>query len=165
MKIILILLLVVLCGFVGFGISLGYMQRKKFFYAYQIFLQGLKTDISFSAKKLFTIIEEAKKNYSNKDFIQLLDNYIQSINEENELTKQELFKNVKILTEQEKDDLYIFFKGLGKTDIFNQVDTIKNKIETTKITYEKVKKECEKYCPLYTKLGILAGLFLALLLI
>ena len=54
---------------------------------------------------------------------------------------------------------------LGKTDIFNQIELIKQNIEKVKLLCEKVKKDSDKYCPLYTKLGVLAGLFLALVII
>lgn len=162
MKVILIILLVVLCGMVGYGIGYGYKQRKKFFDAYLSFLQNLKSDIGFSASKLTNIIEKSKNNTSSKDFKNFLDNYLQSITDE---SKSSLFKSIKFLSSDEQEDIANFFMQLGKTDIFNQIELIKQNIEKVKLLCEKVKKDSDKYCPLYTKLGVLAGLFLALVII
>ena len=162
MKVILILLLVVLCGMVGYGIGYSYKQRKKFFDAYLSFLQNLKSDIGFSASKLKDIIEKSKNNTSSRDFKNFLDNYLQSITDE---SKPSLFKGIKFLSSDEQEDIANFFMQLGKTDIFNQIDLIKQNIEKVKLQCENVKKDSDKYCPLYTKLGVLAGLFLALVII
>lgn len=165
MKIFLVIALIVICGIIGVGISGVYKQRKKFFDSFLFFLLNLKTDIGFSANKLTEIISVEKENCNNKDFRTLLTNYYDILNSGEKVSKELLFNNVKIINEQEKDDMFMFFKQLGKTDIYSQIDIIKNKIETTKTMCDKLKKECEKYCPLYTKLGILAGLFLALIII
>lgn len=165
MKIILVVALIIICGIIGIGISGVYKQRKKFFDSFLTFLLNIKTDIGFSANKLTEIISIEKENCNNKDFKTLLSNYYDILNNGEKVTVELLFNNVKIINEQEKDALFMFFKQLGKTDIYSQIDIIKNKIETTKIVCEKLKKDCEKYCPLYTKLGILAGLFLALIII
>ncbi len=165
MKIVLILTLIFMCGTVGYGLSGVYKQRKKFYEAYAMFLLDLKTDIGFSANKLSEIIQTEKNSLSNKDFSILLDNYLKTIKSEEVLTKESLFLNIKLLNDQEKNDIYSFFKGLGKTDIYNQIETIKNRYEATKNYCDKLTKECEKYCPLYTKLSILVGLFMALIII
>lgn len=165
MKIILVVALIIICGIIGIGISGVYKQRKKFFDSFLTFLLNIKTDIGFSANKLTEIISIEKENCNNKDFKTLLSNYYYILNNGEKVTVELLFNNVKIINEQEKDDLFMFFKQLGKTDIYSQIDIIKNKIETTKTVCDKLKKDCEKYCPLYTKLGILAGLFLALIII
>lgn len=165
MKLILIILLVILCGAVGFGVSSTYKQHKIFFQTYLEFLEMLKTEIGFSANKLNDILSFAIENIRNKDFVILLKNYQKVINGQEELKQELLFKNIKILNEKEKYEIYIFFKSLGKTDVFNQVEIINSKIESVKIYYQKLKNECDKYCPLYTKLGILAGLFLALIIV
>ena len=165
MKIILILVLIVLCVIVGYGISCGYKQKKKFYESYLSFLQNLKIDIGFSANKLSEIINEYKKETENKDFVCLLDNYMLCLNANQNLTKEIMFKNINFLNEQEKEEILVFFKMLGRSDIFNQVEVIKNKSEQVNSTCEKLKKDCEKYCPLFVKLGLLLGLFLALLMI
>lgn len=165
MKLVLIILLVVLCGAIGFGISNVYKQRKNFYESYLSFLEILKMEIGFSASKLDEIINKSISNLHNKDFNCLLKNYLNILSSEASLTNEILFKNIKFLNENEKEDILLFFKNLGKTDVFNQVDIIKSKTESVKGQCEKLKKECEKFCPLYTKLGILSGLFLALIIL
>lgn len=165
MKIALIIVLVCLCSAIGFGFSNGYKQRKNFFDAYVLFLQSLKTDINFSADKLNEIVKRAIQATSCKDFSNLLANYSNSLTARTELSKDALFKDVKLLTSQEKEQIFRFFSGLGKTDVFNQVEIISNELERGKSAFQKVKSDCEKYCPLFAKLGILTGLFLALIII
>ncbi len=165
MKLVLIILLVILCGAVGFGVSNTYKQHRNFFFTYLEFLEMLKSEIGFSANKLNDILKVSIENINNKDFVTLLKNYQLVINGKQELKRDELFKNIKILNEKEKNDIYSFFKNLGKTDVFNQVEIINGRMEVVKNYCQKLKSDCEKYCPLYTKLGILAGLFLALIII
>lgn len=165
MKLVLIIALVGLCSAIGFGFSSGYKQRKNFFEAYVIFLQTLKTDINFSADKIIEIIKRAILSTTCKDFTILLSNYQDVLLKRSEVTKENLFKEVKLLTQQEKEQLFRFFTSLGKTDVFNQVEVISNELERAKTVSQKVKSDCDKYCPLFTKLGILAGLFLALIII
>lgn len=165
MKIALILILIFMCGAIGYGLSGVYKQKKKFYDSYLIFLQDLLSDIGFLENKLSNIIQEKKNTITNKEFNILLVNYQNVIKGDVELTKENLFNNIKLLNEQEKNEIYLFFKTLGKTDVFNQVESIKNKCESTKKYCDKLAKDCEKYCPLYTKLSILLGLFLALLII
>lgn len=165
MKIILILILIIFCGAIGYGISGVYKQKKKFYDAYLNFLQDLLTYIGFSASKLSSIIQEEKKVIINKEFNNVLDNYLKVIKSDEELTRENLFLNIKLLNENEQNEMYQFFKSLGKTDVYNQMETIKNRVDVSKKHCEKLAKDCEKYCPLYTKLSILIGLFLALLII
>ena len=165
MKIALILILIFMSGAIGYGLSGVYKQKKKFYDSYLIFLQDLLSDIGFSENKLSNIIQEKKNTITNKELNILLVNYQNVIKGDVELTKENLFNNIKLLNEQEKNEIYLFFKTLGKTDVFNQVESIKNRCESTKKYCDKLAKDCEKYCPLYTKLSILLGLFLALLII
>ena len=99
----------------------------------------------------------------NKNLNQLLSNYIVELNSKKEITIDGLLKNIGILNQYEKENIFLFFKRLGKVDIFNQINEIENYINIIDELYILSKKESEKYCPLYTKMGILFGLFIAII--
>ena len=164
MKIVLCIILVVLFGGIGYGISSNYIKRKRFFFELNNFLIFLKTEISFSQTKLETIINNFKQRACSKDLIILLDNYLISLSR-NLLTKDNLFQKTSILSEQEKESIYLFFNGLGKIDVFNQIDVIEKFINTSAEYLNIAKEESSKYSALYTKLGIIIGAFLSLVII
>ncbi len=166
MKLILIIALVCLSGSLGFGLSKTYKQKLKFYESYLTFLQELKTSINFSSSKIGEIVKSSKVNIANKDLTSLFDNYLALLGCDEKITRNGLFNNnTNFLTDSDKDSITYFFNQLGKTDSFNQIEIINNNIETVKGKCEKLKKDCAKYCPLFTKLGILFGLFLALIII
>ena len=162
MKITFLLSIVVLFGFVGFGISSHYSDRKKFFFELKGFANALKNEISFSLTKLVDAVEKLNLQYKNKSLNQLLDNYLSILKNKQEISSGILFKNINILTEQEKNHIFLFFKRLGHVDIFNQLSEIDNYVDVFDEYYISSKKDSEKYCPLYTKMGVLIGLFVAI---
>ena len=162
MKIILCIGLIALCGYIGFSISKHYIERKKFYFNFLNFLNELKTDINFSAKKLDNILNQV--NFQCKQFFVLLNNYRNCLYMDTQIDKAVLFKDINILSEQEKESTYDFFKSLGKLDVFNQVSSIDNFIKTTHEYYKIAQEDSKKYRSLYTKLGIIIGTFVALII-
>ncbi|MBE7074443.1 MAG: hypothetical protein E7376_00460 [Clostridiales bacterium] len=165
MKLILILVLVALCGCVGFKISSNYKQRQKFFQALNFFLQSFKTEINFTSNRLLKIIEHAKNTIKSKELNTLLDNYSVLIQNGHDFDNVNLFSGINFLKQQEKETIFIFFKELGKTDVYNQTDSISNMQNICSEFLLQTKKDCDKYCSLYTKLGVLFGLFIALIIV
>ena len=165
MKIILLLILISLSGIIGYGISFSYKQRYNFFYSLSIFLQNLKTDINFLSTKLLNILDKTSKNINNNDLTSLLNNFTKLIKEEECINVQSLFKGISFLIETEKEQICLFFKNLGKTDAINQIEVISNMQNTVSDYLTCAKKDCDKYCSLYTKLGVLFGLFVCLVIV
>ena len=81
------------------------------------------------------------------------------------LSKEILFKGIAFLSEQEKESIFNFFSSLGRVDIFNQVEQIELFIKTNSEYCNESSKQCTKNCALYTKLGIMFGLLVAILII
>ena len=73
-----------------------------------------------------------------------------------------MFVGIKILHEEEKSFLEIFFKTLGKFDAINQTSQLENQKVELGMLYKKADEEAKKYAPLYSKLGIIVGLVIAL---
>ena len=162
MKLVLCVVLIFGFAYVGYCISRTYVTRKKFFFAFGNYLNDLRVDVNFSFKKLGQIL--TGYNSDSSEFNRLLENYKASLDNAI-LQKEGLFKGITILNAEEKEYVYLFFKSLGKTDVFNQVSIIDGLIETNKNYLNKASEESKKYGTLYTKLGIMMGAFVALLII
>ena len=164
-KVILCFVVIGLCGFIGYGVSNYYIQRKKFFFSNSNFLNTLKTDISFSAKKLEKIIKEnfLLQNLC-KNYKIMLQNFLNCLEQNEQLEKENLFKGITILSEQEKESIYCFFKKLGKLDSLSQIEEIDKVFNVNNGYYEQAKDDSKKYSTLYIKLGIIIGAFVALMI-
>ncbi len=164
MKIVLCIVLIVLFGIVGFGISKVYLKRKRFFYDFSAFLISLKSEIGFSQTKLEPLINNLTKNTTSAEFHTLLNSY-KLLFKNIDFSKMELFRNISILTEQEMDSIYKFFKELGRHDVYNQMEII-GKFENSFINfYKSASEDAKKYSSLYTKLGIVLGMMFVLIII
>ena len=162
MKLVLCVVLILGFAYIGFCVSKTYILRKKFFFALNNFLNDVKVDVNFSLKKLEKILGDS--NLGSADLTLMLKNYKNSLGNIN-LPKEALFKDVAILNDEEKESIYVFFKSFGKTDVFSQIAIIDALIETNKNYLRKASEESKKYSTLYTKLGVMMGAFVALLII
>lgn len=163
-KIMLCMGVIVFCGVIGYGVSNFYILRKKFFFCFNHFLICLKSDISFNAYNLVDIISKnINQNYQSKEFKILLESY--KYNLQGKLVKEAFFKDIKILTAEEQDGIFNFFNALGKTDIKMQLEEIEKVLEANNLYYIDAKEESKKYSSLYTKLGVIIGAFIAVLII
>ena len=161
MKYILLGAIVIICGYIGYGISKYYTSRVKFFRAIIAFAESLDTSINFGKEKILCILEKFKSE--SKEFEALLSAYKKSlINEE---TVFETFLNTsKFIKEDEKHLLKCFFAELGKLDVFNQTKQIENGKSKFAEFLRNSEEEKKKYGTLYLKLGIIFGTLIALLL-
>lgn len=158
---VLLCLVAILCGYVGFGVARYYTNRSKFFKSLELLFDKLKSEISFSQNKLIEIVS----SYScpSADANKLIQNFVDCLSFDKPITQNNLFCGVKILNEEEKAFLEIFFKTLGKFDAFNQTSQLENqKLELFNF-YKKADEEAKKYAPLFSKLGVIVGLVVALL--
>ena len=163
MIVLLIILLVFLFGLLGFGFASYFIIRKKFFNSLNSFLMQVKSDISFNSKRVTEILLGNKT--SNSNLSRMLCNYNESLINNISLSKESLFKGISFLSEQEMEGIFNFFSSLGRVDVFNQVEQIELFIKTNAEYCEEASRQCTKNCALYTKLGILFGLLVAILII
>lgn len=165
-KVLLCFAIVFICGFMGYGISKCYLQRKKFFFCLSNFLITLKTDISFGAKSLTTIVENGiNHSNSNSEFKLLLENYLKILNNLDKVEMDNLFKGIMFLTVQERESILMFFQNLGKIDSYSQIEEINKFFITSENYYITAKDDSKKYGSLYIKLGVIIGAFVSILII
>ncbi len=92
-------------------------------------------------------------------------NFIEYLDRNCELTNEEIFKSASCLKKEEKDSVLLFLKTLGRSDVENQT----KEIQTFISRFTSFKGECDvqqkKYGGLSIKLGIVAGLFFAIIII
>ena len=163
MKIALLLGIVSLSGMVGLTISKHYIERKKFFLDLKNFVNSLKNEISFSLIKLIDVVEKLNKQIKNRNINILLANYATILKLKKEMGEDKLFQNISFLNEQERNNVFLFFTRLGRVDVVNQINELDNYSKIFDEYYQNAKANSEKYSSLYTKMGILVGLFIAII--
>lgn len=164
MKIVLLCLIVTCSTYVGFGFSSYYRRRVKFFSDCISFQNKMVVEIAFKQNKLKEIIDEFIKR-CGIDFKFVLksfeENYLLG---KNVLEESMLFKKNICLSKEEKEIVYAFFKTLGRYDSENQIKEIENFKKTFESSFADAQAENKKYSSLYVKLGLMAGLLVAILL-
>lgn len=164
MKYILLGVMFGVCVFVGYLFSLKYKKRQKFFSAIIMLAEKLDVEINYSRERLKKLILEFDDGHK-KHLLGIDQNFVNYLDGKCELTAENLFKNVSILKPSEKDFLFIFFKNLGRSDVENQTKEIKSYIKRFEDISKSSDEENKKYGTLSLKLGIVAGLFLVVILI
>lgn len=164
MKYIIIAILILISTLVGYLFSKKYKSRANFFQSLVFLCQKFDVEINYSRERLKNIFngleDKHKKNLSGLD-----KNFISYLDKETSLEKEELFKNITILKDNEKDVIFSFFRCLGRSDVDSQSKEIKN----YQVRFEELSslttKDNKKYGSLSIKLGVIAGLLIAVIII
>lgn len=162
MKYLILAGVVIICGYIGYGLSAYYHNRLKFFKNLELLFEKLCLEINFSQHKLVSIMQDFSTQ--NKKVLKIIKNYVNCLNNNLKLSNDTLFKDIKILNEEEKNILSLFFQSLGKLDVTNQIKQLEAQNQQLKQFYLKAEKDAQKYGPLYMKLGIIVGLTIAIIL-
>lgn len=164
MKYALLVILFLICTFVGYFFSLKYKKRQKFFSSLIMLAEKLDVEINYSRERLKKLIQEFDNN-QRKNLMGIENNYLNFLDGDEELNSELLFKNISFLKPSEKDLVFLFFKNLGRSDVENQSKEIKSYVKRFEEQSKICDSENKKYGSLCTKLGIIAGLFLVVILI
>lgn len=164
MKYVLLGMIFIICIGVGYMFSLKYKKRQSFFSALMMLAEKLDVDINYSRERLKKLIEEFDASHK-KHLLGIDGNFIRYLEGDGELKTDSLFSNISILKASERDLIYIFFKSLGRTDVENQSKEIKNYIKRFEELSKSSDLENKKYGSLCTKLGLIVGLFVVVILI
>ncbi|MBQ8908903.1 MAG: stage III sporulation protein AB [Clostridia bacterium] len=160
-----IFLIAILCGisiFIGFRFSKKYRQRQQFFQAIVMLCQKFDVEMNYSKERIKNIITNLDEKHKGRLF-GLDSNFISFLNQEEELSKELLFKNIQFLKAEEKDLLFMFFKSLGRSDLDSQSKEIKNFLSRFDDILHTCEGENKKYGSLSVKLGFIASLFVIIL--
>lgn len=163
MKYILLVIIVLICSYVGYGISKYYSRRTKFFQGLVLLFEKIKLEINFSQSKLISILTNFV--VSNNDVKTLMQNFQKSLENNQKLCEENLFKGIKILSQEEKNIIMSYFQSLGKFDVLNQSKQIESEISDLRAFQKNAEIEEKKYASLYFKIGIILGLAIALVLL
>ena len=160
MHIFILIIIVVGCSYLGYGISNYYKNRQKFYKDFLNFLEICEVQITFYHNKLDTIFDNfLKDNHCSADFAKFLQKVKTQFNNQSTIKVEGI-----VINTEEQKLLSNFFNNLGKTNSQNQ----KEIIEFNKAQFKTIASECEskaqKNAPLATKLGFLLGLAIAICL-
>ena len=163
MKILLILSVISATSFIGFGVGKQYKNKVVFYRDLLLFCAYAKNEVSFFKSKLSVILEKARLN-CDKNFNDLCKIANQSLQQgEFVLIEEKNLRFLKFLSFSEMKTVANFFNFLGKSDEENQKNQIEAYEKIFSDYYEKANQDCSSKAGLYGKLGIYAGLFLAIL--
>lgn len=156
-KIILSVLAIVVCTFVGYKMSEKYSLRSEFFNDFYRFNREMINQLTYFKRRIPEIIS----NFSCKNqFSILLDEYREYINGKNLCLDKFWY-----LSLEEKELITAYFVLLGKSDATSQLNNLNSYNEKLKnLTTDTVNEE-KKYKKLYVKLGFFAGLSVFVLII
>lgn len=163
MKYVLILVVFALCTYVGYLFSIKYNKRKKFFACLINFADKLSLEINFSRERLRVLIQ----NFDNKQKKCLLgvdEAFLGYLDKKEDLCPETMFKKADILKNDEKDAVLLFFKTLGRSDVENQTKEIGSFVARFSECKTLCDQEQKKYGSLSLKLGIIVGLFCAVIM-
>lgn len=165
MKFILIGIVVLGIGYIGYGINKYYRRRKRFFEDLISVSERLSVDISFSKDNLKTILSGSTTSYG-VDFRKSIEGYIKFLNDnKEELNHTLLFSKASLLKEEERESVFLFFKNLGRLDASNQVSEINNFKNKFIFFRDEAVVENKKFGTLSFKLALLFALLIVILLI
>ena len=161
MKYFLILILIFSLTYIGRGLSKYYIDRQAFFSDFVGFLNYVLSNINFEKSKLSATVNRYNSQSNNKYIHKLLDNYYSYLHHKCDC----IDCSCHILKQNEQDVLTHTLENLGKADFETEKMNIQASIEQINQLLEQAKVENVKYGGLYTKLFLLLGLALSILLI
>lgn len=154
MKIILGIIALIVCTYIGYSLSKKYIERKKFYKDFFYFNKNLYNQVSYSQNSLLKIAREIK---DESNFYTLLKEKIVDKNEKMNLS-------IKLL--QEDEELFSeYLSNLGKSDYETQKKYLSEMdgIILKKLT--EAEEDEKKYKNTYLKLGFAIGLIILIILI
>ncbi len=163
MRYFLIVVLFLLSVFVGFIFFNKFAKRKKFFSALIMLAEKLSVDINFSRERLKVLIENFDKS-TKQNLLGVDEGFLNYLDKRVELDEKEIFKSASLLKKEEKEFVLLFLKTLGRSDVENQTKEIASFLKRFEDMGAKCNAEYKKYGTLSLKLGVICGLFFAVVL-
>lgn len=164
-KIIILISIFGLCGYVGLGFGKIYKNKILFYEEYKNFCELLKNEISFLKTDLISIISKCKYKSCFKDVLSFYENSLKN-NADFEIEKlcNKISKNI-FLDEEDKRLINNLFIDLGLIGYDEQLKKINWCGEEISKKMEKYKSKSDKFIPLCNKMGFLVGLLVCIVLI
>lgn len=158
LKILLCVLIVLGCGYMGFSVSRYYIKREKFFSDFIDFLNHAKTQISFFQSRLAEVFTSFSCSGDMAKILAIMAARVKG--EEDQEPKKPIYLN-----DNEWTWICGFLYAIGKCDLEREVDSIINIQEKANAAKINCQKDVLKKGSAATKLGVLLGLSIAILVI
>ena len=157
MKWILIMVLISVIMLIAYAVSEQYKEKFDFYDNLKNFFNQFKMNLNFRQDKILNFLNQINSKKQFKLFISSYKQYLKT----NELD----LSNIKILNEDEINQLSDMVKNIGKFDSTNEIKQIETFMLDIDDKVKKAEKDKEKLCPMIIKLSLLFAVALAILLI
>lgn len=163
MKILFVFSVITASSCLGFCCERQYKNKVVFYRDLLLFCACVKNEVSFFKSKLSVILKKVMVN-CNKDLEYLCKIAQKSLKDGKfVLIEENCLLSLRFLTLNERQTISNFFNFLGKSDEKNQKNQIDSYEKIFLDYFEKSKQDCSTKGNLCGKLGVYAGLFLAIL--
>lgn len=157
MKCILIIILISVIMLIAYAVSEQYKEKFDFYENLKTFFNQFKMNLNFRQDKILNFLNQTNSKKQFKLFILSYKQYLKT----NELD----LHSIKILNEDEINQLTDMIKSIGKFDSVNEIKQMETFLIEVDTKLKKAEKDKEKFCPMILKLSLLFAVALAILLI
>ena len=157
MKWFLIIVLICAIMLIAYAVSEQYKDKFDFYNNLKLFLQQFKINVSFRQEKINEFLNNIKPKKQFKIFIDEYKSYLKT----NEIN----LSNLKLLDDEEKEELASFICNLGKFDVKTEINQLENFLAALELKLTKASEDKNKICPMIIKLSLLFAIGLSILLI
>ncbi len=157
MKWVLIVILISVVMLIAHAVSEQYRDKFDFYYNLKLFLNQFKINISFKQAKVNEFINSIKPRKQFKAFINSYQSYLSG--------KELDFSEIKVLENQEKEELKDLINRIGKNDAKSELAQTEQFLLSVEEHLKKAEEDKNKLCPMILKLSLLFAIGVAILLI
>lgn len=157
MRIILIIVFILIIMIIALSVSKQYIEKTKFYNRLKIFLEELKVNMSFKQAKLKECLSLHEESKTFRQFIMAYKEYLD--------TGMLNFDNIKILNNEEIEELINIISSIGRFDVKNEILQLDSFIAKVNTRLNNANEEQKKICPMIIKLSLLFAIGIVILLI
>lgn len=139
------------------AVSEQYKEKYDFYNNLKTFLNQFKLNLSFRQEKILDFLNKTNAKKQFKLFINSYKKYLQ--------TNQLDFSEIKLLDNDEINQLEMIILNIGKLDAKNEINQLETFIVEIDAKLLKAQEDKNKLCPMILKLSLLFAIGLAVVLI
>ena len=157
MKWVLIAVLISVIMLIARAVSEQYKEKYDFYENLKTFLNQFKLNLSFRQEKILDFLNKTNAKKQFKLFINSYKKYLE--------TNQLDFSEIKLLDNDEINQLEMIILNIGKLDAKNEINQLETFIVEIDAKLLKAQEDKNKLCPMILKLSLLFAIGLAVVLI
>ena len=139
------------------AVSEQYKEKYDFYNNLKTFLNQFKLNLSFRQEKILDFLNKTNAKKQFKIFINSYKKYLE--------TNQVDFSEIKLLDNEEINQLKMIILNIGKLDAKNEINQLETFIVEIDAKLVKAQDDKNKLCPMILKLSLLFAIGLAVILI